>query len=141
VTGVTSTRNVDLVRSLGADHVVDYTTTNFARCGQRYDLILDTIGNISVSDLTNGLTENGKAAVAGFTSVAKLMGVSLRGGKKTATVQAHVTRKDLELLLQLIEAGKIRPEIDRRYSFAEIPAAIAYLEQGHARGKVVVGVT
>jgi len=141
VTGVTSTRNIDLVRSLGADHVVDYTTTDFVRSERRYDLILDTIGNLSVSDLTRALAENGKVAVTGFTSVAKLMGVSLRGGKKIAMVQAHVTAKDLELLSELIEAGKVRSEIDRRYPFAEIPAAIAYLEQGHARGKVVVGVT
>ena len=86
------------------------------------------------------LAEGGKAAVTGFTSVAKLLGVSLRGGKDIAQVQAHVTAKDLELLSELIEAGKVRPQIDRRYRFAEIPAAIAYLEQGHARAKVVVGV-
>ena len=141
VTGVTSTRNVDLVRSLGADHVVDYTTTDFVRSGRRYDLILDTIGNLSVSDLKRALAEGGKAAVTGFTSVAKLMGVSLRGGKEIAMVQAHVTAKDLELLSESIEAGKVRPEIDKRYPFAEIPEAIAYLEQGHARGKVVAGVT
>jgi len=139
VTGVTSTRNIDLVRSLGADHVVDYTTTDFARSGERYDLILDTIGNRSVPDLRRALAEGGKAAVSGFTSVAKLMGASLRGGKDVAMVQAHVTTKDLELLSELIEAGKVRPQIDRRYPFAEIPAAIAYLEQGRARGKVVVG--
>ncbi len=141
VTGVTSSRNVDLVRSLGADHVVDYTTTDFVRSGRRYDLILDTIGNLSVSDLKRALAEGGKAAVTGFTSVAKLMGVSLRGGKEIAMVQAHVTAKDLELLSEFIEAGKVRPEIDKRYPFAEIPAAIAYLEQGHARGKVVAGAT
>jgi len=141
VTGVTSTRNIELVRSLGADHVVDYTTTDFVRSGQRYDLILDTVGNLSVPDLTRALAENGKAAVTGFTSVAKLMGVSLRGGKKIAMVQAHVTARDLELLSELIGAGKVRPQIDRRFPFAEIPAAIAYLEQGHARGKVVAGVT
>jgi NADPH:quinone reductase-like Zn-dependent oxidoreductase len=140
VTGVTSTRNIDLVRSLGADHVVDYTTTDFVGTGRRYDLILDTVGNRSVPDLRRGLAEGGKAAVTGFTSVAKLMGVSLRGGKDIAMVQAHVTTKDLELLSELIEAGKVRPQIDRRYPFAEIPAAIAYLEQGRARAKVVVGV-
>ena len=139
VTGVTSTRNVDLVRSLGADHVVDYTTSDFVRAGQRYDLILDTIGNRSVSDLRRALAEGGKAAVTGFTSIRNLLGVSLRGGKEIAQVEAHVTTKDLELLSELIEAGKVRPEIDRRYPFAEIPAAIAYLEQGHAKGKVVVG--
>ncbi|MGH2811400.1 MAG: NAD(P)-dependent alcohol dehydrogenase [Actinomycetota bacterium] len=140
VTGVTSTRNIDLVRSLGADHVVDYTTTDFVRGGRRYELMLDTIGNRSVTDLRRALAEGGKAAVSGFTSMAKLMGVSLRGGKDIAMVSAHVTTKDLELLSELIEAGKVRPQIDRRYPFAEIPAAIAYLEQGRARGKVVVGV-
>ena len=69
------------------------------------------------------------------------MGASLRGGKDIAVVSAHAATKDLELLAELIRAGKMHPQIDRRYSFAEIPAAIAYLEQGHARGKVVVGVT
>ncbi len=140
VTGVTSTRNLNLVRSLGAHHVVDYTTTDFARSGRRYDLILDTVGNRSVPDLRRALAEDGKAAVTGFTSVVKLLGVSLRGGKALAQVQAHATTKDLELLSELIEAGKVRPQIDRRYPFAEIPAAIAYLEQGHARRRVVASV-
>jgi NADPH:quinone reductase-like Zn-dependent oxidoreductase len=140
VTAVTSTPNLDLVRSLGADHVLDYTTTDVADTGRRYDLILDTVGNQSVPDLRRALAEGGKAAVTGFTSVAKLLAVSLRGGKNIAMVQAHVTTSDLELLLELLEAGKVRPLIDRRYAFAEIPAAIAYLEHGHARGKVVVEV-
>ena len=139
MTAVTSTPNLDLVRSLGADHVVDYTTTDALGDGRRYDLILDTVGNRSVAELRDGLAEGGKAAVTGFTSVRRLLGVSLRGGKDVAQVQAHVTAKDLELLTELIEAGKVHPQIDRRYSFDEIPAAIAYLEQGHARGKVVVG--
>jgi NADPH:quinone reductase-like Zn-dependent oxidoreductase len=140
VTGVTSTRNTDLVRSLGADHVVDYTTTDFVRGGRRYDLILDTVGNRSVPDLRRGLAEGGKAAVTGFTSVAKLLAVSLRGGKDIAMVQAHVATKDLEFLSELIEAGTLRPQIDRRYPFADIPAAITYLEQGRASGKVVISV-
>jgi NADPH:quinone reductase-like Zn-dependent oxidoreductase len=72
--------------------------------------------------------------------VTRLLGVSLRGGKAIAIMQAHVTAKDLELLSELIEAGKVRPQIDRRYRFAELPAAIAYLEQGHARAKVVAEV-
>jgi NADPH:quinone reductase-like Zn-dependent oxidoreductase len=138
VTGVTSTRNIELVRSLGADHVVDYTTNDFVDSGRRYDLILDTVGNRSVSDLKRGLVSGGKAAVTGFTGVGKLVGLSLRRGKDIVLVQAHVTTKDLEILSELIEAGKVRPQIDRRYPFAEIPAAIAYVEQGHARGKVVV---
>jgi len=139
VTGVTSTRNIDLVRSLGADHVVDYSTTDFTRDGGRYELILDTIGNRSVPDLKRALADAGKAAVTGFTSMGKLIGVSLRGGKSIAMVSAEVTTKDLELLAELIESGKVRPQIDRRYPFADIPAAITYLEEGRARGKVVVG--
>jgi NADPH:quinone reductase-like Zn-dependent oxidoreductase len=138
VTAVTSTANLDLVRSLGADHVIDYTTTDFARDGRRYDLILDAVGNRSVPDLRRALAEGGKAAVTGFTSVPRLLAVSLRGGKDVAQVQAHVTSEDLELLSALIEAGKVRPRVDRRYRFAEIPGAIAYLEQGRARAKVVV---
>jgi len=139
VTGVTSTRNIDLVRSLGADHIVDYTTADFTRSGSRYGLLLDTIGNRSVADLRRALADGGNAAVTGFTSMSRLLGVSLRGGKDVARVEAHVTTKDLELLSELIEAGEVRPQIDRRYPFAELPAAIAYLEQGRARGKVVVG--
>jgi NADPH:quinone reductase-like Zn-dependent oxidoreductase len=140
VTAVTSTGNLDLVRSLGADEVIDYANEDFARTGRRYDRILDTVGNRSVRDLRRALAEGGKAAVTGFTSVAKLLGVSLRGGKDVVQVQAHVTAKDLELLSELIAADKVRPQIDRRYGFADIPAAVAYLEQGHARAKVVVGV-
>ncbi len=139
VTGVTSTRNIDLVRSLGADHVVDYTTADFARAGQRYDRILDTVGNRSVADLSHALVDGGKAAVVGFTSIGRLMRTSLLGGKAVAMVSAHVTTEDLALLSELIEAGHVLPQIDRRYPFEEIPAAIAYLEKGHARGKVVAG--
>ena len=140
VTGVTSTANIDLVGSLGADHIIDYTTTDLFESGRRYDLILDTIGNLSVRDLRRGLAEGGKAAVIGFTSVAKLLSVSLRCGKDIAQVAAHVTTKDLEFLANLIEAGRVHPQIDRRYRFVELPAAITYLEQGHARGKVVVSI-
>lgn len=140
VTGVTSSRNIELVRSLGADQVIDYTTTDFVSAGPRYDLILDTIGNRSGSELRRAVVGGGMVSVTGFTTVGKLVGVSLRGGKAVAMVSAHVTAKDLELLTELIEAGKVRPQIDRRYPFVEIPAAIAYLEEGHARGKVVVGV-
>jgi NADPH:quinone reductase-like Zn-dependent oxidoreductase len=141
VTAVTSTANLDLARSLGADQVIDYTTTDFVKTGQRYDRILDTVGNKSVADLRRALAPGGKAAVTGFTSVRRLLGVSLGGGKDVAQVQAHVTAKDLELLSDLLEAGTLRPQIDRRYAFADLPAAIAYLEQGHAKAKVVVAMT
>jgi NADPH:quinone reductase-like Zn-dependent oxidoreductase len=141
VTAVTSTPNMDAVRSLGADHLVDYTRTDALGDGRRYDRILDTVGNRSVAELKGALAEGGKAAVTGFTSVRGLLAVSLRGGKNVTQVQAHVTTEDLNRLSALIEAGKVRPRIDRRYRFAEIPAAIAYLEQGHARAKVVVAMT
>ncbi|HSO51753.1 MAG TPA: NAD(P)-dependent alcohol dehydrogenase [Actinomycetes bacterium] len=141
VIAVTSTPNLELVRSLGADHVIDYTKEDFTQAGRRYDRILDTVGNRSVRDLRRALAVGGTAAVTGFTSVRLLLGASLRGGKDIATVQAHVTAKDLERLTELIEAGKVRPRIDRRYRFADLPAAIAYLEQGHAKAKVVVGMT
>ena len=140
VTGVTSTPNLDLVRSLGAAQILDYTTTDFARSRGRYDLILDIIGNRSVSDLRRALVEGGRAAVTGFTTVPKLIDLSLRGGKDVDLVQAHVTAEDLALLSGMIEAGTVRPQIDRRYAFAEIPDAIAYLEEGRARGKVVASV-
>ena len=149
---MTSPRNIGLVRSPGADHVVDYTTTDFARGGRRNGLILNAVGNRSVPDRRRALAEGGKTAVTGFTSAAMLIRVSLRGGagpgggwswgprKDIAMMSADVATEDLELLSELIEAGKVRPQIDRRYPFAEIPAAIAYLEQGRARGKVVVEV-
>jgi NADPH:quinone reductase-like Zn-dependent oxidoreductase len=140
VTAVTSTQNIDLVRSLGADHVIDYTTTDVLRGGRRYDLIYDTVGNLSVPDLRRALASGGKASVTGYTNLVEAMGVPLRGGKDIARVSADVNAKDLEQLSELIEAGKVRPVIDRTYPFADIPAAIAYVEQGHARGKVVVGV-
>jgi NADPH:quinone reductase-like Zn-dependent oxidoreductase len=101
---------------------------------------MDTVGNLSISDLRRALTNGGKAAVTGFTSVGKLLAVSLLGGNDIAQVEAHVAAADLEVLAELILAGKVRPHIDRRYRFTEIPAAIAYVEEGHARGKVVVGV-
>ena len=138
VTGVTSTRNIELVRSLGADHVVDYTTTDFTQNGERYDLIHDAVGNQSVGDLRGALAEGGKAAVTGFSSMPKMMGVSMRGGKDVVQVKAKVTTKDLELLSELIEAGKVRPKIERTSPFAGIADAVAYVEAGHARGKVVV---
>lgn len=141
VTGVSSTRNLDLVRSLGADHVVDYTTTDFTQSGERYDLIHDAVGNRSVRDLRGALAEGGKAAVTGFTSMGKMIGVSLWGGKDVAMVQASVTPNDLELLSEMIEAGRIRPLIDRSSLFVEVPAAVAHVETGRARGKVVVSVS
>lgn len=138
LTVVTSTANVDLVRSLGADEVLDYTTTDFANAGLRYDLILDTVGNRSVADLRRALTPGGKAAVTGFSSMSNLLSTSLRGGQDVSQVTAHVGTKDLQDLAALADAGKLRPVIDRTYGFAELPKALAHVEEGHARGKVIV---
>ena len=138
LTVVTSTANLDLVRSLGADDVVDYTTTDFVQGGRGYDLILDTVGNRSVADFRRALANGGKAAVPGFSSVSNLLSTSLRGGDDVSLVTAHVAPKDLQDLGTLADAGKLRPVIDRTYGFAEVPKALAFVEEGHARGKVIV---
>ena len=141
VTGVCSTRNLDLVRSIGADHVIDYTQEDFTRNDQQYDLIFDAVGNRSVSDLNRALSPNGICAVAGFTSLSRLFQVMLLGGKKIGLMAtAKGNKKDLLFLKELLEAGKVVPVIDRTYPFPEIPDAIRYLETGHARGKVVITV-
>jgi NADPH:quinone reductase-like Zn-dependent oxidoreductase len=140
LTAVTSSKNIDLVEALGADRVIDYTTTDFTDGADRYDRILDTVGNRSVSDLRRVLADGGKVAVTGFSNMRNLLGTSLRGGKDVTQVSAHVATSDLDQLSALIDAGKVRPVIDRTYPFEEIPAAIAYVEEGHAKGKVVADV-
>lgn len=148
VTGVCSTRNLDLVRSIGADHVIDYTQEDFTRNGQGYDLILDAVGNRSVSDLKRALRPNGICAVAGFTTLARLFQVialgawvSRTGDKKVGLMEtAKANKKDLIFIKELLEAGKVVPVIDRTYPLSEVPEAIRYLEAGHARGKVVITV-
>lgn len=141
LTAVTSTPNLELVRSLGADDVVDYTTTDLLDSGRRYDRILDTVGNRSVSDLRRALADGGKAAVTGFSSMSNLLKTSLAGGKDVSQVTAHVGTTDLQELGALADAGRLRPVIDRTYGFSEVPNAIASVEEGHARGKVVVEMT
>ena len=139
VTGVRSTRNLDMVRSIGADHVIDYTKEDFTRTGQRYDLIFDAVGNRSVSDLKRALSPNGICSVAGFTSLSRLFQVMLLGGKKVGLMEtAYSNKKDLLFIKDLLEAGKVVPVIDRSYPFSETPEAIRYLEKGHAQGKVVI---
>jgi NADPH:quinone reductase-like Zn-dependent oxidoreductase len=140
LTVVTSTPNVELMRSLGADRVVDYTTTDFVEEGYRYDRILDTVGNRSVADLRRALADGGKATVTGFSSMRKLMSTSLRGGQDVTQFEAHDGAEDLRDLAALADAGTFRSVIDRTYTFGDVPEAIAYLEEGHARGKVVVAV-
>ena len=141
VTGVCSGRNVDLVRSIGADHVIDYTQTDFTRTGKKYDLIFDAVGNYSVGRLRNALTPQGIGAVAGFTSLALVLQVALlgpRGAQKVSMFMAAPNQKDLLTIKELLETGKISPVIDRRYPLAQTAEAIRYLETSRARGKVVI---
>ena len=141
VTGVCSTRNLDMVRSIGADHVIDYTQADFTKNGQQYDLIFDAVGNRSVSDLKRALNPNGICAVAGFTSLSRLFQIMLLGGKRVGMMEtAEANQKDLVFIKELLEAGKIVPVIDRRYPLRETAEAIRYLEAGHARGKVIITV-
>lgn len=143
VTGVCSARNFEMVRKLGADEVIDYTETDFTRTGQRYDLILEAIGNRSVADCRRALTPRGICAVAGFTTVARLFQIILFGswgGQKMSMFLANAVQQDLLALKELAETGKVVPVIDRTYPLAETAAAIRYLETGRARGKVVIAV-
>jgi len=141
VTGVCSTRNLDVVRSIGADHVIDYTQEDFTRNGQQYDLIFDAVGNRSVSDIRRALSPNGICAVAGFTSLSRLFQVIVLGGRKIGLMEtAKAIQKDLVFIKELIEAGKVVPVIDKIYPLSEVPEAIRYLETGHARGKVIITV-
>lgn len=148
VTGVCSTRNLDLVRSLGADRVVDYTKEDFTRTGQQYDLILDAVGNRSVSDCARALGPQGRCVVVGFTTLSHLLQVvslgswvSRRRRKKIGLMgTAKPNQKDLVFIKELVEAGKVAPVIDRTYSLSEVPDGFGNLEKGRARGKVVISV-
>ncbi|MCX6057791.1 MAG: NAD(P)-dependent alcohol dehydrogenase [Chloroflexi bacterium] len=141
VTGVCSTRNLELVRSIGAQHVIDYTKEDFTNNGQRYDLIFDTIGNLSVSGCQRALSPNGICAIAGFTTMFHLFQVMLFGGKKVGMMEtAKADKKDLLFIKELLETGKVVPVIDRTYKLNETAEAIRYLETSRARGKVVITV-
>lgn len=140
VTGVCSTPNVDLVRSLGADRVVDYTHEDFATGDRRYDLILDMVGSRSLSDFRRALKKKGTLAVVGGKLRNMLVApvVSPFVSQRLIPVMAKVRKEDLVILGELLEAGTVTPVIDRTYPLAEVPDAIGYLEEGHARGKVVI---
>jgi NADPH:quinone reductase-like Zn-dependent oxidoreductase len=150
VTGVCSTRNADLVRSLGADHVVDYTREDFARSRQKYDLVLQLAGTRSPSDCRRALTPKGTLLLSSGESSGRWIGPVSRiikaaalspfVGQRLAPFLAKRSREDLQVLKELIESGEVSPVIDRTYSLGEVPEAIRYLEQGHARGKVVITV-
>jgi NADPH:quinone reductase-like Zn-dependent oxidoreductase len=147
VTAVCSTRNVDMVRSLGADHVIDYTQEDFTKNGQRYDFIFAVNGYHSIFDYKHALSPKGVYVFIGGPIAAMvqamLLGpvISLTGRQKMGSMGvAKPSQKDLGFMKELLEAGKVVPVIDRRYPFGETAEAIRYLEKGHAKGKVVITV-
>lgn len=147
VTGVCSTPNVDLVRSIGADDVVDYTQEDFTLRGERYDLMLDVAGNRSWSDCKRVLEEEAVVVIVGGPKTNRWIGplghvawvrlVTLRGSRRAFPFLAKITKDSLEGVAELAQAGKVTPVIDRGYDFSELPEALRYLGAGHARGKVV----
>lgn len=150
VTGVCSTRNVDLVRSLGADHVVDYTTEDFTRSDRRYDLLLDVAGSRSWRACKRVLAPQAILVIVGAPKGSRLLGplghiarvrvAALQGSRTAAFFIAKLSSADLEVLRELLEAGKVTPVIDRRYDLSEVADAFRYLGEGHARGKIVITV-
>jgi NADPH:quinone reductase-like Zn-dependent oxidoreductase len=149
VTGVCSTRNVEMVRSIGADHVIDYTREDFTRPEKRYEVLLDAVGNRPASEVRRALTSNGTLVLVGgkggrllgpLTSFLTAAVMSRFVSQNLVPFLAKNNKADLLVLKELIEAGKITPVIDRSYPLSEAAEAIRYLEQGHARGKVVITV-
>lgn len=148
VTGVCSTRNLDLVRSIGADNVIDYTQEDFTKPGQRYNLILECAGNRSFSECRRVLNPDGRFVMVGaphdpsmislLAQMIKPLLFSLFVSQKAVMFIAKSSQGDLTLLGELIATGKLKPVIDRRYSLSEVPDALRYLEEGHARGKVII---
>jgi NADPH:quinone reductase-like Zn-dependent oxidoreductase len=144
VTGVCSTRNVDMVRSIGADHVIDYTQEDFTKNGQGYDLILDNVASRSFSDLRRALAPQGviipNSGHAGIGYVLKALVLSLFMRQHGPSFVANPNSEDMAVLKEFIEAGKVTPVIDKTYPLSETPEAFRYLNEGHARGKVVITV-
>jgi NADPH:quinone reductase-like Zn-dependent oxidoreductase len=148
VTGVCSTRNVGMVRSIGADQVIDYTQEDFTKSGQRYDLLFDAVGNHSLFACRRVLNPKGVLIMAGGEGgrwMIRALGRAITAlvlsrfvSQKLTGLLARTRKEDLTVMHQLMEAGKVTPVIDRRYRLSEVPEAIRYLEQGHARGKVVI---
>jgi NADPH:quinone reductase-like Zn-dependent oxidoreductase len=149
VTGVCSTGNLDMVRSIGADQVVDYTVEDFTRSGRQYDMIIDAVGNRSLSDLRRVTTPKGTIVGVGggggrlLGPLAQMVGSRLQSrfvSQRMPMLLAKLDKADMIVLKELVEAGKVVPVIDRTYPLSEVAEAIRYLETGHARGKVVVTV-
>lgn len=144
VTAVCSTAKIDLARSLGADHVIDYTREDFTRSGRQYDLILAVNGNRSIFDYKRALSLRGIYVMTGGNTAqlfqALLLGpwISMFGKQQMGALTSTPNQKDLLFMKELLEAGKVKPVIDRRYPLSEVPEAIRYVEAGHAVGKVVI---
>ena len=149
VTAVCSSRNRELVRSIGADHVIDYSREDFTRNDRKFDFIFDAVGNRTVTEYKRALSKRGICVIAGFTTVGRMFNQMLQGplhsssgGKWIGMMgTAHTNKKDLNILKELLETGAIKPVIDRIYMVDKTAEAIRYLEEGHARGKVVIQVT
>lgn len=152
VTGVCSTRNMEMVRSLGADRVIDYTKEDFTKGEQRYDVLIDNVANRSLSECRRILNENGKYVMIGGGGVDEqgLLGIMMRPLKAMVLswfvsqdmgmMMADMSEKDLGILAELVQSGKITPVIDRRFKLSETREAVRYVEEGHARGKVIINV-
>jgi NADPH:quinone reductase-like Zn-dependent oxidoreductase len=150
VTGVCSTRNVDMVRSIGADHVIDYTKEDFTRSGKQYDFILDNVANHSLTDLRHALTPTGTLIPNGggfdhrwMASGGRIVRAAVLfrfGGQKLGNFLMSANQQDLIVLKELIEAGKVTPVMDRTYPLSQTAEAIAHVGEGHARGKVAITV-
>ncbi len=144
VTGVCSTRNLDMVRSIGADYVIDYTKDDFTKMQKRYDLILDNVAFHSMRVYKRVLSQNGRFVMVGG-SMALMLKLalfgslnSMIGSKKFSGIMAKISNQDLQVMSQLLESKQVKPVIDRKYSLIEVPDAIRYLEEGHAQGKVII---
>lgn len=149
VTGVCSTRNVEQARSLGADHVIDYTREDFTRTGRRYDLILDIAGSKPWSQCRRVLNPNAILVIVGAEGsrlmgplghIAKVRLGALRGSQKAVFFVANFNGPDLAALSELLETGKVKPVVEKRYELVEVAEALRYMGEGHARGKIVIGV-
>ena len=152
VTGVCSGRNAEMVRSIGADRVIDYTKEDFTKRAERYDLIIDNVGNRSLSECRRVLNSKGKIILIGgggvndsrwtgpLVGVIKMLMLKPFVTQEMSMMLAEMNNKDLTILADLIQTGKVKPIIDRTYPLSQLPEALSYLEEGHARGKVVVTV-
>jgi NADPH:quinone reductase-like Zn-dependent oxidoreductase len=150
VTGVCSTKNVELLRSIGADHVIDYTREDFTAGAQRYDLIIDNVATHSVFEYRRVLNPNGVYVMIGAANLGNWFGFMVNpiegwlvapfGKQSFGMMGAHLAREDLLQLAVLMQSGKVTPVLDRRYPLSDAAEALRYVEKGHARGKVVLTV-